>query len=150
MYDLLIIGAGPAGLTAALYAGRSRLETLILEKLSCGGRILMSETIDNFPGFPTGVSTQELMQRMKEQVDSLGIRIALEEVLELDCKTKSLKTDENNYSAKAVIIATGAIPRKLNVAANIEFSIPCLVNRPNLPELVDKRPFICPNRPSTF
>ena len=97
MYDLIIIGAGPAGLTAALYAGRSRLKTLVLEKMGVGGRILMSEVIDNYPGFPGGISTHDLMQRMKEQVDSLGVKISLEEVSALDCKEKSLKTPENNY-----------------------------------------------------
>ena len=68
MFDLIIIGAGPAGLTAALYAGRSRLKTLILEKSLIGGRILMSEVIENFPGFPKGITTIELIKRMEEQV----------------------------------------------------------------------------------
>jgi thioredoxin reductase (NADPH) len=115
MYDLIIIGAGPAGLTACLYAGRARLKTLLLEKMVVGGRILLTETIENFPGFPGGISTQELIQRMQEQVKSLGIEIKSEEVLELDYQSKSVKTDEKTYSAKAIIIATGAKPRKLGV-----------------------------------
>lgn len=116
MYDLIIIGAGPAGLTAALYAGRARLKTLILEKIGVGGRILLTETIENFPGFPEGISTQELIRRMEEQVRNLDIKIELEEALELDCRAKSVKTGSKRYAAKSVIIATGARPRKLNVA----------------------------------
>ncbi len=115
MYDLIIIGAGPAGLTACLYAGRARLKTLALEKMVAGGRILLTETIENFPGFPEGISTQELIQRMQEQVKSLDIEIKLEEVLELDCQSKSVKTNEKTYQAKSIIIATGALPRKLGV-----------------------------------
>lgn len=115
MYDLLIVGAGPAGLTAALYAGRSRLKTLMLEKIGVGGRILMTEVIENFPGFVDGIHTVDLIKRMQEQVKNLGVNIALEEVLEIDCKLKSVKTNAGTYSADAIIIATGAHPRKLGV-----------------------------------
>ncbi len=115
MHDLIIIGAGPAGLTAALYAGRARMDTLVLEKMVVGGRILLTETIENFPGFPGGISAQELTRRMQEQVKGLGIEIKSEEVLALDCRLKSITTDEKNYSAKTIIIATGAKARKLGV-----------------------------------
>ncbi len=115
MYDLLIVGAGPAGLTAALYAGRSRLKTLMLEKIGVGGRILMTEVIENFPGFVDGIHTADLIKRMQEQVRNLGVNIALEEVLEIDCKLKSVKTNAAAYSADAIIIATGAHPRKLGI-----------------------------------
>lgn len=134
MYELIIVGAGPAGLTAALYAGRARLKTLVLEKMVVGGRILLTETIENFPGFPEGISTHDLIKRMEEQVKGLGIKIELEEVLELDCKpphqfnkanldinwcggkAKSIKTGSQIYAAKSIIIATGARPRKLGVS----------------------------------
>ena len=122
MYDLIIIGAGPAGLTAALYSGRSRLNTLILEKMTVGGRILLSESIENFPGFPGGISTQELISRMAEQVKELGIKIEAEQVMEIDCRQKTVKTSSNSYPAKAIIIATGARPRKLNVPGEVEFT----------------------------
>lgn len=115
MYDLIIIGAGPAGLTAGLYAGRYRLNTLILEKALAGGRILMTETIENFPGFVGGVLTKDLMSALVEQVKGLGVDIGLEEVLELDCKSKTVKTENKTYKANSIIIATGAKPRKLDV-----------------------------------
>lgn len=115
MYDLVIIGAGPAGLTAGLYAGRYRLNTIILEKVYPGGRILMTEAIENFPGFVGGVSTKDLMSRLEEQVKELGVAVELTEVLELDCKSKTVKCEHKAYQAKAVIIATGAKPRKLGV-----------------------------------
>ncbi|MGD0335899.1 MAG: thioredoxin-disulfide reductase [Candidatus Omnitrophota bacterium] len=122
MYDVIIIGAGPAGLTAALYAGRARLKTLILEKMVVGGRIILSEIIENFPAFPGGISTQELVSRMEKQVVELGIKIESEEVIELDCKNKTVKTTANSYQAKTIIIATGARPRKLNVPGEHEFT----------------------------
>lgn len=115
MHDLIIIGAGPAGLTAALYAGRSRLKTLVFEKMAVGGRILMTQIIENFPGFIGGITTEELIKRMEEQVKSLDIKIEPEEVLDLDCKLKSVKTSSNTYAASAIIIATGARSRKLGV-----------------------------------
>jgi len=115
MYDLIIVGAGPAGLTAALYAGRARLKTLVLEKTGIGGRILMSESIENFPGFPEGIATCDLIKRMEEQVRNLDIKIELEEVLELDGRAKSVKTHAKTYAAESIIIATGARPRKLGV-----------------------------------
>jgi thioredoxin reductase (NADPH) len=115
MHDLIIIGAGPAGLTAALYAGRSRLKTLMLEKMVVGGRILMSEAIENFPGFVGGISTQELIKRMEEQVRDLAIEVESEEVSEFNPKTKSVKAGTRTCFASSVIIATGARPRKLNI-----------------------------------
>ncbi|MFH1269798.1 MAG: thioredoxin-disulfide reductase [Candidatus Omnitrophota bacterium] len=114
-HDLIIIGAGPAGLTAALYAGRSRLNTLLLEKIGPGGRILLTETIENFPGFRGGIDTVELIKSMQEQVTDLGIKIVLEEVSGVDCKSKTVKTNAGAHSAEAMIIATGAHPRKLGV-----------------------------------
>ena len=122
MYDLIIVGSGPAGLTAALYAGRSRLNTLLIEKMAVGGRILMSETIENYPGFPGGISTGELVNRMEQQVRDLGIRIESDEVLDLDPIKKTIKTVSTTYLAHAIIIASGARPRRLNVPGEEEYT----------------------------
>lgn len=101
-------------MTAALYAGRSRLKTLVLERLSIGGRILMSETIENYPGFPS-ISTSDLMERMHAQVKNLGVDFFAEEAVGLETAKKTVLTDAKPYTAGAIIIATGARPRKLNV-----------------------------------
>ncbi|MDD5116337.1 MAG: thioredoxin-disulfide reductase [Candidatus Omnitrophica bacterium] len=122
MHDLIIIGAGPAGLTAALYAGRSRMNTLIIEKMSCGGRILMSESIENYPGFPGGVSTSELISRMEGQVRELGVEIKSDEVLDLDCGKKAVTAAGGTYAAKTIIVASGARPRKLDVPGEKELT----------------------------
>ncbi|MCX5709614.1 MAG: thioredoxin-disulfide reductase [Candidatus Omnitrophica bacterium] len=119
--DLIIIGAGPAGLTAAIYAGRSRLNTLILEKLSVGGRILMSETIENYPGFSM-VTTQELIRRMEEQVRALDVKIEAAQVEGIDIKNKTVTADGKDYKAQALIIATGAKPRMLNCPGETRFT----------------------------
>ena len=122
MHDLIIIGAGPAGLTAALYAGRSRLSTLLIEKMAPGGRILMSESIENYPGFPGGVSTIELISRMEQQVKELGVKIQSDEVLDLDCANKIVTTPSGIYKAQAIIIASGARPRKLNIPGEDKYT----------------------------
>ncbi len=122
MYDLIIIGAGPAGLTAALYAGRSRLNTLVIEKMVPGGRILMSESIENYPGFPGGVTTLELISRMEQQVRELDVRIESAEVLGLDCVNKIITTSDGTYKAQAIIIASGARPRKLNIPGEDKYT----------------------------
>ncbi|MFA5411249.1 MAG: thioredoxin-disulfide reductase [Candidatus Omnitrophota bacterium] len=121
VYDLIIIGAGPAGLTAGLYAGRFRLQSLILEKMSAGGQIILSSSIENFPGFPGGIATQELVDKFQQQVIEAGVKITQEEVLEISRGAQSdplfynLKTSANTYAAKTVIFACGAQPKKLGI-----------------------------------
>ncbi|KPK96650.1 MAG: hypothetical protein AMJ95_13015 [Omnitrophica WOR_2 bacterium SM23_72] len=121
MYDLIIIGGGPAGLTAALYAGRYRFKTLLLEKMCLGGQIILSGTIENYPGFPGGISTQELMERFKKQIDELNIEIQMEEVTQISVAGGPAKplyhvrTKEKSFETKAVIIATGALPKRLGI-----------------------------------
>jgi thioredoxin reductase (NADPH) len=121
MYDLIIIGAGPAGLTAGLYAARYRLNTLILEKMAVGGQIMLSPLIENFPGFPGGISTQELIGRFKTQIEEYNIKIEMEEALEISPNSDlrapiyNIKTKAQTYETKCIIIATGAQPKKLGV-----------------------------------
>jgi len=117
MHDLIIIGAGPAGLTAALYAGRFKLDTLIFEKISAGGQILLSPSIENYPGFPEGVSTFELIDKFKKQVEDLGLALESKEVLEVipEGKFYRVKTQDGDFEAKTVVVASGAQPKKLGV-----------------------------------
>lgn len=127
MYDLIIIGAGPAGLTAGIYAGRYRLSALIIEKTHIGGQIILSTEIDNFPGFPAGITTSELIERFKKQVAESGVPILMDEVIEVSLDTKSkipfynIKTYEKIHQTKAVIIASGAYPKQLAVKGEEKF-----------------------------
>lgn len=121
MRDLIIIGAGPAGLTAGLYAGRFRLDTLIFEKMAVGGQIVTSAMIDNFPGFPGGIPTEELTERLSKQVDDLGVPVEMEEVSQIVPDFNSargkykVKAGDKVYESKSIIIATGAYPKKLGI-----------------------------------
>ncbi len=83
MYDVIIIGGGPAGLTAGLYSSRARMNVLMLEMLAPGGQVLNTDWVENYPGFPEGISGFELVDRMKTQSEKFGLRIENEEALEL-------------------------------------------------------------------
>ncbi len=122
-YDLVIIGGGPAGLTAGLYAARARLNVILLEKSAPGGQIIVTDWIENYPGFPEGISGIDLTSRMNEQAKRFGLKIETEEVLSLDCSgsIKKIKLEDGTISARAVIIATGASPRRLGVPGEDEF-----------------------------
>lgn len=117
--ELIIVGGGPAGLTSAIYATRSLRQAVVLEKGVPGGQIAMTDIIENYPGFPEGISGMELMQKFEEQAKKLGTEfINLFEVktLEIDGDLKIVKSsDGRSFAAKAMIIATGQDPRKLNV-----------------------------------
>ncbi len=123
MYDLVIIGGGPAGLTAGIYAQRARLKTILLEKQMVGGQIAVSDVIENYPGFPS-ISGAELMQKFEEHARGFGLEIKLAEVLSVEVRdrVKVLKTSEGDMEAKAVIVATGARPRVLGVPGEREFT----------------------------
>jgi len=117
MEDLIIIGAGPAGLTAGLYASRARLRTVLLEKLAPGGQILTTDWVENYPGFPEGLSGYELVDRMKRQAENFDLTIQGNEVLRLELtpEKKRVFTDKGVMETKALILATGASPRKLGI-----------------------------------
>lgn len=115
-FDIIIIGGGPAGLTAAVYARRAGKSVLILEKATIGGQIASSPKVDNFPAMP-GISGAELADRLYAQADELGARLELEEVLEIRQGTpKTVVTDYNTYTCTALILATGMKHRTLGLA----------------------------------
>ena len=116
-YHLIIVGGGPAGLSAGIYAARSRLHTLLIEKAGLGGRILNAEIVENYPGFPQGVSGAELGSLMAQQAEKQGLPTAIAEVLGLRIqgKEKIVDTSESQYRAQAVIIAGGSEHSKLGV-----------------------------------
>jgi thioredoxin reductase (NADPH) len=115
--DIVIIGGGPAGLTAGLYAARSRLRVVMLEKLGPGGQVLTTEWVENYPGFPDGVSGPVLMDAMRSQAEKFGLVIQRREVtgVELAGETKLIHTSSDTIKTHSVIICTGAQPRKLEV-----------------------------------
>lgn len=123
MYDLIIIGGGPAGLTAGIYSQRARLKTLLLEKEMLGGQIAVSDIIENYPGFPA-ISGAGLMEKFEGHARGLGLDIKLAEVLTVHDKGKEklVKTSEGDFVTKAVIVATGAKPRRLGVPGEKEFT----------------------------
>lgn len=122
--DLAIIGGGPAGLSAGLYGARAMLKTVVLEKQSPGGQILLTDIIENYPGFPGGINPEELTKRMKTQVEDFGGEIILDDIdgIEKDGNLWKVNGWENEYLAKAVIIATGSDPRKLGVPGEKKFT----------------------------
>jgi len=116
-YDLIIIGGGPAGLTAGIYAGRARLKTLLLEKLIHGGQMMTTDLVENYPGFPEGITGFELSDRMRKQAERFGLLIRSDEVLELKPgkPVHTVVLEDGPLTAGAVIIATGASYRRLEV-----------------------------------
>ncbi|MDR1320891.1 MAG: thioredoxin-disulfide reductase [Gracilibacteraceae bacterium] len=123
MYDTVIIGAGPAGLTAAIYAARGDLRTLVLEAVSPGGQAALTEQIDNYPGFPGGISGYDLTQNFYRQAEEMGAQFLMETVrgLETEGPVKRVRTDTGNIEAKTVLIATGARQRKLGIRGEDDF-----------------------------
>jgi thioredoxin reductase (NADPH) len=117
MEDLIIIGAAPAGLTAGLYAARARLKIVLLERLSPGGQIITTDMVENYPGFPDGISGFELVDRMRHQAERFGLEILIQEVrqLILSREKKVVITDSSKYEAKALILACGATPSKIGI-----------------------------------
>ncbi|MCK4240651.1 MAG: FAD-dependent oxidoreductase, partial [Candidatus Atribacteria bacterium] len=116
IYDAIIIGGGPAGLTAGIYLSRARMNTLLIEKALPGGQAILTEIIENYPGFPHGIAGPELMQKMEEQAVRFGLKIEYGEVEEVkikEDKVKIVKINNREYRTMTIILASGAEASKL-------------------------------------
>ena len=122
IYDMIVVGGGPGGYTAALYAARAGLDTVILEKLSAGGQMALTEQIDNYPGFEDGIDGFSLGEKMKRGTERFGVETKLAEVLSLDLSgtVKKAETSEGPLFARTIVLATGAGPRELGIEGEQE------------------------------
>jgi len=121
-YDVIIIGGGPAGLTAGLYTSRAKLDTLLVERMIVGGQVMTTTKVENYPGFPGGIDGPELVARFQEHCQEFGLEVATGEVQKLIDKGdhKLVIVDGEEYRARAVIVTTGAEPRKLGIPGENE------------------------------
>jgi len=124
MYDVIIIGAGPAGYTAGIYCSRARHNTLLISGILPGGQLMNTTDVENYPGFSDGIMGPDLMTVMRKQTEKMGTKIVDDEVTSVDFKTKPLKvkTASEEFDAKAVIVCTGANPRKIGLDGEQTFA----------------------------
>lgn len=121
-YDLIIVGGGISGMTAAIYAARANLKILLLEKMVCGGLVNSTHVVENFPSYPS-INGMDLMEKVRNHVDSLGVTVI--EVIDIESfdltsDIKTVTTDEGSFEAQAIILATGRTPRKLPIESDFE------------------------------
>ncbi|VFJ15427.1 thioredoxin-disulfide reductase [Candidatus Nitrosocosmicus franklandus] len=123
-FDVAIIGSGPAGYTASIYTSRAKLKTIIISGSLPGGQLMTTTDVENFPGFPNGITGPELMMNMQQQSERFGTKIEVDEVTSVDFKRRPfrIKTGSSEYLAKSVLISTGASPRKLGIKGESVFS----------------------------
>jgi len=124
MHDIIIIGGGPAGLSASIYARRFGLSTLLIEKVGIGGQAALTDLVENYPGFPEGIKGPELVNRIEEQAKKFDVEFFIDEVLSFDIRNdiKKIKTNSSILESKGIIIATGASPKKLEIPGEREFT----------------------------
>ena len=117
VYDMIIVGGGPGGYTAVLYAAKAGLDTVVLEKLSAGGQMALTHQIDNYPGFEDGIDGFYLAEKMQKQAECFGAKSEYAEVIRMDLKAspKVVETSEGIFCGKTVVLATGANPRELGI-----------------------------------
>ena len=123
MYDVIIIGGGPAGLTAGIYASRARLKSLLIDNYSIFGQAVATALIENYPGFPDGIGGVQLVLNFKSQAEKFGLEIISQEVTSINYTEKNMevKTDGKTYAALSLIISTGAKPKQLGIPGEKEF-----------------------------
>ncbi len=123
IYDMIVIGGGPGGYTAALYGARAGMDTLVLEKMSAGGQMALTSQIDNYPGFEDGIDGFILGEKMQQGAERFGVKTELAEVysLKLDVNIKLVETSEGMFRGKTIVFATGASPKRLGVPGEEEF-----------------------------
>ncbi len=124
MEELIIIGSGPAGWTAGIYAGRAQLSPLLITGSAPGGQMALTPEIENYPGFPQGIGGQELNQLMQQQAERFGTKVQMDEVTAVELSTYPFKVTAygGEYETKALVVATGTSPRKLGVPGEAEFT----------------------------
>jgi thioredoxin reductase (NADPH) len=124
MENIIIIGSGCAGLTAAIYAARASLDPLVITGNELGGQIATTTDVENYPGFPAGLTGPELSEQMKQQAERFGTRFEFDEVIEVDLKRQPIviKTHNSIFETRALIVASGASPRKLSVPGEKELT----------------------------
>lgn len=124
IFDMIILGGGPAGYTAALYASRAGLDTVLLEKMSPGGQLALTDVIDNYPGFEEGIDGFDLGMKMQTGAERFGAKTEYAEVTDVDFSDmiKKVHTTNGTYYSKTVVVATGANPRKLGLAGETELT----------------------------
>ena len=120
----LIIGSGPAGLSAALYAARANLEPLVLSGMELGGQVSITHAVENYPGFPEGIEGPKLVEAFQKQAERFGARVEFDAATEVDFSSRPfrVKTWSNEYFAETLVLSTGATPRHLNIPGEKEFT----------------------------